>query len=389
MTTYLEQHQGLEDKIAAKVMQIRKDLFKEMPDVEAQDWIDRIVKGDSDATAALLITLFPHVKTLSVTLRVLPSHPRLGSLLVRTLKKLTSSAAKHSPRALYAFRELSEIDLGCSGSRNYDGFGTLIAAFMKMPSMRVIKGTGIHWFASDFFHRPFTSSVKEISLRCSRVDSITFISCLEGIAKLESFAYDLVQNPQSTNVWEPRLIVKALRKYARSTLVHLELTGEMTIGSSTPPESEPFIGTLRSFQVLESIRLMSMMLFKPIDGEDLDESENTIESTTEDLDPPDYLVEPRRLVDFLPSSARKLALVGGISNEEAGDMFADLPKLKHERVPKLGEIVLEDSDPLEQDTKDLCKNAGIRFKSIKRVVNGYQRIYAITKPAPQVDGLEH
>ena len=383
--TYLAQHQGLEDKIAAKVMQIQKSLYTEMPAVEAQDWINRIKKGDFDATAALLINLFPNVKTL----RVSCYHSRSESLLVRTLERLTSSAAKRDPRALDAFRELSEIDLLGWGSRNYDEYGKLMAAFMILPSVRVIKAFGILWFAGDSLHGLVTSSVKEISLRYSGVDSINLISCIKRIKMLERFTYDLSQNHQTTSVWEPRLTVKALRKYARSTLVHLELTGEMTIASSTPADSEPFIGTLRSFQVLESIRLMTMMLFKPIDGEDIDESENIIESTTDDLVHSESLVEPRRLVDFLPSSARNLALVGGISNEEARDMFADLPKLRRDRVPKLGEIVLEDSDPLEQDTKDLCKNTGIRLKSIKRVVNGYQRIYAITKPAPQVDGLEH
>ncbi len=383
VTTYLAQHQGLEDKIAAKVMQIQKSLYTEMPAVESHDWIDRIMKGDSDATAAFLITLFPNVKTL----KVVYCHAGSGSLFIRTLERLTSSIAYHGPRALGAFRELSEIDLRDSRSRGV--CGNLIAAFMFLPSMRVIKGSRVHWSPRDAVYGPVASNVKEISLHSSLLGYKPFVSCIKRIQMLERFTCDLFQTRESHLICGPRLIVKALHNYAWRTLVHLELTGEMRIDLSSPTTCEPFIGTLRSFQVLESIRLMTMMLFKPVDGEDIDECKNIYQSTMEDLVHPDSLVEPRRLVDFLPASARKLALVGGISNEEAGDMFADLPKLRYERVPKLGEIVLEDSDPLEQDTKDLCKNAGIRLKSIKRVVNGYQRIYAITKPAPQVDCPEN
>lgn len=383
VTTYLQQHRGLEDKIVAKVMQIQKTLYPEKPALEAQDWIDLITKGNSDATASLLVTLFPNVKTLSMLHR----HTDPERLLVRTLERLTSAAAKDGPRALDAFRELSEVNIRAVSYRG-DADGKLIAVFMILPSMRVIKGYRLRWSADDWSSEPVTSSVKEISLECSQIHSNPFISCLKRIETLQRFTYDLLCTRGSTILWEPRLIVKALRKYAWRTLVHLELTGEARSLSADPADGEPFIGTLRSFQVLESIRLMSMMLFKPIDGEDIDESEDIIRNTSENFVGPTSLVEPRRLVDFLPSSARKLQLVGGLSNKEARDMFADLPELKRERLPNLFDIVLEDSDPLEQETKGLCKNAGIRLKSIKRVVNGYQRIYAITKPVSQVDPLE-
>ena len=385
VTTYLEEHHGLEDKIVAKVMQIHKSLYTKEPAVAAQDWIDRIKKGKSDATAALLLTLFPNVKSLLMFNR----HPiKEETLLVRTLERLTSAAAKTSPRAFSAFSELSEIHFD-SPRDNDSESGKLIAVFMILPSMRVIKGHEVQWSAFDWPYGSATSSLKEISLVCSRVHSKPFINCLKRIGTLERFTYDLVRTRQSTMRWEPRLLVKALRKYASRSLVHLELTGEVNDSSSDLGDGEPFIGTLRSFQVLENIRLMTMMLFKQVDGGEVDESENLTQNTLEDSVHSTWFMEPRRLVDFLPSSARKLELVGGLSNEEARDMFEDLPNLKRERLPNLVEVVLEDSDPLEQETKDLCKNAGIRLKSIKRVVNGYQRIYTITKPVPQVDDLEY
>ncbi|CAD6573670.1 MAG: hypothetical protein ASARMPREDX12_006195 [Alectoria sarmentosa] len=399
-TTSIEEHQGLEDKLVAKVMQIQTSLYTEEPIIEAQDWIDRIKKGNFSATAALLVTLFPNVKTLSMFNQ---DQHGTETLLIRTLEKLTSAAAKSVPGRLGAFSELSGIELE-GPTRRGAAYGQLIAMFMIMPTMRVVKGRRVHWSAFDWPYGSITSRVKDVSLDRSEIHSKSLINCLKRIEALEKFTYDLVPTRSpSLMIWEPRLIVKALRKHARRTLVHLELTGEASCLSSGLRDGEPFIGTLRSFQVLESVRLMTMMLFKQIDGEDIDESEKIMEERidgeaiddndevkkeSENFGNPNSLMEPRRLTDFLPPSARKLELVGGLSDEEARDMFTDLPKLKCERLPNLCEIVLEDSDPLEQETKNLCREAGIRLKSIKRVVNGYQRIYTITKPAPQEDDLE-
>lgn len=69
VTTYLEEHYGLEDNIVAKVMQIQKTLYIEKSLIESQEWIDRVKKGDCDATAALLVTLFPNVKSLRMPTR--------------------------------------------------------------------------------------------------------------------------------------------------------------------------------------------------------------------------------------------------------------------------------------------------------------------------------
>ena len=383
VTTYLDQHHGLEDKIVAKIMQIQKNLYTELPVVDTQTWIDRIKKGDSDATAALLVTLFPNVKTLSMSYCPGPT----DSLLIRTLERLTSSATKHGPRAFDTFRELSEIDL-CP-LRDSGANGKLIAMFMGLPSMRVIKGYGIDCFSDGWPYGVIASSVKKIRLESSQIESNHLTSCLKGMGTLERFTYDMVPIHISTIAWKPRLIVKTLRQCARMTLVHMELTRETRGPSSNLVDCEQFIANLRSFQVLESIRLMSGMLFKPVDEEDIDESDDTDEDILgDDLFYPTSRVEPRRLVDFLPSSAKRLALVGGISDETARAMFADLPHLKRERVPELGEIVLEESDPLERETTDLCRNAGVRLKSLKEVVDGYLRVYTVTRPAERVDGPE-
>ena len=408
VTQYLDQHDGLEDKIVARVTQIQDILHTAIPAVEAHDWIDRIKKGDFDATVALLITLFPNVRTLRVT-----DCPNLTETsLIRTSERLTCSAAKHDPQAYDAFKELSDIEIS---SRHHTVDGKLVLVFLGLPSIQSIIGHKVVWLTDNWPYGPVNSRIKVLKFNFSDIASRPLTSCLKRIETLERFTYNSNLTYSFMIKWEPRLIVKTLRQYAWRTLVHLELTGDPSGVSSNLADGEPFIGTLRSFQSLENIRLMSMMLFKPVDEEDIndsedclesdiegtmDESEDCLESDMEDTmegseDDPESavedtsddtsLVEPRRLVDFLPASAKKLGLVGGISDEEARDMFADLPQLKRERVPALTEVVLEDSEPLERETKDLCRNAGVWLKSVKRVVHLYQRIYVVTKPAAQLD----
>lgn len=78
------------------------------------------------------------------------------------------------------------------------------------------------------------------------------------------------------------------------------------------------------------------------------------------------LVEPERLVDILPASAKRLRLVGGLSNDEANAMLADLVELKDERVPNLQKIFFEDVDP-SPEISTVCEKAGVKVKFCSRV----------------------
>ena len=51
-------------------------------------------------------------------------------------------------------------------------------------------------------------------------------------------------------------------------------------------------------------------------------------------------MESERLVDILPASAKRLRLVGGLSNEEAMAMLGVMVELKDKRIPNLSEYLL-------------------------------------------------
>lgn len=92
-------------------------------------------------------------------------------------------------------------------------------------------------------------------------------------------------------------------------------------------------------------------------------------------------MEIQRLVDFLPASTRRLELIGGLSTEDAAEMFANMDELKHERLPDLCEIFLKDNDPLDQETKEICRKTGIKLRAWKMRLSPWHGVYATTKPA--------
>lgn len=138
---------------------------------------------------------------------------------------------------------------------------------------------------------------------------------------------------------------------------------------------EPFIGSLRAFEVLETLRLETVMLYKEVDGTDdrtPDGPPPRNQYITPEITQDDWaggrnaLVEPERLVDILPASAKRLRLVGGLSNEEAKAMLEDLVELKDERIPNLRRIFFEDVDP-SSGISSLCENASVKARFCGRV----------------------
>ena len=78
------------------------------------------------------------------------------------------------------------------------------------------------------------------------------------------------------------------------------------------------------------------------------------------------LVEPERLVDFLPASAKRLRLVGELSNEEAMAMLEDVVELKDKRIPNLRRIFFEDLYP-SSEISSTCEEARVKVRFCARV----------------------
>ena len=136
--------------------------------------------------------------------------------------------------------------------------------------------------------------------------------------------------------------------FASRSLVHLELTGFTDIYHVKLRRHEPFIGSLRAFEVLETLILETVMLYNEIIEQDLAAGRTA-------------LAEPERLVDILPASAKKLKLVGELSDEEALEMLAGMEELRDERIPNLESISFEDVET-SSEILSICEGVSVQAR---------------------------
>lgn len=353
------------DRIISKVHEVHESLSLG-DSVDANKWARSILSGDQDAAVVLLIAILPRLQTLNI---LDPGNETWTTQLDRILQSSTvASFSRSTP--LHSFGRLSELNVQGDGTDFNPSFG-ILAKSMLIPSMRRLKGSYIEGHDQPWPYEDGSSEVTEIDLDNCAIDSSSLSACLRGVRSLQSFKYTFNSCVSYTlSCLEPRGTLAALTNYCSKTLVHLFLNMERPEKYENFEDGEPFLDSLRSFEVLETIRLDSAMLFEKVEESrtSIQTRDQTIERLTSGAKNPDKgekLAGIQRLVDFLPASAKTFGLLGGLSTEDAAGMFADLVELKEKRLPNLREVCLTDNDPLNQETKEACKPAGIRLSAWK------------------------
>ena len=360
----------LGDRLLPKVLEVTRVLHLDTGRTAswARTWTADIISGGKEAAACLLIALLPNLEKLQVV-DMFVREP-FDEILERILK--AARDREYDFAGLNSFKRLAEIFL--LGECGAD-LGVL-QKFDGLPSLSTIKGRFIvsDWPEQGNSLEPSTerySNITALELHQSKVNTDSIYACIKGIRSLHRFTYDFCA-ARGRSTWEPRNIVRVLQAFAYQSLVHLELTGVTDIYSVRFRRGEPFIGNLRAFEVLETLRLETVMLYKEIEGTD-DRTPDVGHWTTDlEITEKDWaggrnaLVEPERLIDILPASTKRLRLVGGLSIEEAGEMLADIVELKDERIPSLRRIFFEDVEPSSK-ISSVCENAGIRARFCGRV----------------------
>ena len=357
-------------------------VIKQFPNT--QRWFKAILSGDMEAAASLLLTTLPNLQTLRLVDRF---HETWDPSFTVNLDKLLRAALskKHDLAAINSFSQLTEVGmhgLGEGSGANYE----VLEGFMALPSMRNIKGRFIDGisFKRRFFQ---PSGVTSLEFYESNIRAACFADSLWVIKGLRRFTYnfwadasiDLLHDRQ---LWEPRQTVIALEVYSRETLRHLELTGLPGrqydgVGDFEYIDfenGEPFIGRLCVFEVLETIRVETMMLYKEIEGSNpwarqqghklWLKQEDWLPINEEEVKGPNALVEPERFVDILPASTRRLRLVGGLLKEDATAMLEGLAALKDDCLPNLVGIFFEDVErsEMDEDVVRECEDAGVKMR---------------------------
>lgn len=378
----------IDTRLLRKVVEVQRCFYPKRGETELSPfpstiiWIQSILSGDMEGAAFLLLALLPNLQTLRFVDRFQTTWDRHFKNLRKLLR--TALSEQHNITGIDFFSKLTEV--GMHGLNEADGVNyEVFEGFMALPSMRKIKGRVIS--GADFQRRFFQpSEVTSLEFYESNINAACFFESLCVIKGLQKFIYDFwadaAVNRHLRQLWEPRQTVRALEDYTKKTLRHLELTGRpgrqhIVIGDFEHIDfenGEPFIGSLCAFEVLETIRMETMMLYKVIitgnpwarqQGHKLWlKQENWVPVDEKEAKGPDALVEPERLVDILPESTRRLRLVGGLLKEDATAMLDGLAVLKDDCLPNLASIFFEDVERSEVDENVVreCEDAGIKMK---------------------------
>lgn len=370
------------DRITSKVQQVHHSLS--MGDfAKAEDWSNAILSKDQDATAALLVSILPRLQVLNIY------QPEQNNMLSRLgeIFQMCTVASFSGIASSRAFGSLTELNIEQGQQLNGNWIFGILAKSMLIPSLRLLRARLTEAEHCPSAYQDRSSNVVGMELEACRVDSFSIFECLRGVHRLQGFSYSFEPRYHVNRMcMEPRGIVTALRQYAWKTLVHLTLITLRPEIRDDFANGEPFIGSLRSFEALETVGLDSVMLFqevqepKNLSGTN-DEQSKGSSLRDADVSEANDLVEMQRLVDFLPASAQRLEVAGGLSIEDVAEMFADLVELKEERLPNLCEVNFTDNDPLDQETIAICRKAGLKVRAWKRALSPWHGVYSTIRPA--------
>ena len=166
-------------------------------------------------------------------------------------------------------------------------------------------------------------------------------------------------------------IVQRLLDCATHTLLTFDVGGDVH-NPKLALAGGHYIGSLKSFRVLKTIRIGGTMLIEPL------EKEQEIHNGTTRVK---KLGRPRRLIDVLPSSTVRIAFTSerlmyagrGVDEDVAIAMLQGLPEGKSEFLPNLVNVEFE-FNPRKDVMVDgklwrQCRRAGVEITDQKHVLN--------------------
>ena len=249
-----------------------------VPSSEKERWVREIKEGNPDPIVALIIMRLPKLRCLDL---VYPHTGGNGHLL-GTLKRMTLSPDGAS-------------NPGCSV--------TQIGPDGSQPIFKK--------------HSPFRH-LKEIDLKLGDLRMSVLSNLLQGVEKLESFAF----TSSSPIPFDYRRLNRDLLRCARGSLQKLVIHDDS--------ESRGYMGSLTRFQNLVEVSINATFL--------LGREEE----------------QPRSLADALPTSIQDLDLFleDGAEPDEVEDVVDQVVQSKVERCPRLETFWVTMVDPIEMDDED-------------------------------------
>ena len=359
-SSFAQPNHGSHDAALANVVsdwkpQIR-GLARRIPSIRdpvtRKRWRFELVKHDSlSHHIAILLTILPNLQ--SITLADVSHYNTEITEIVSLI-----AAANHdstSPAYGRMLSKLREVVIECTdgdSGENPQDFGP----FAEIPSMRILRGRSI---CDEFFDNSrhlaqiqYMSNLEEISMTECAFKSPVFKWLLRGIGSLKRFTYFYKRDESLPEDQEFCGTFSALKKYASHSLELLDVTVDVETLRAEKWDEDYWIGDLKLFKCLRSLRLDGIFFELPW---------SRIDSKGEES----WDGETAYLEKLLPASIREVTLVKTSNLENPAVLFDDLADAKEQQFPDLKRIVVEDCFTLQKDVLEDCKKVGIEVSGVR------------------------
>ena len=304
-------------------------------------------EGDIGATLGLLINLLPNLAALGITNYNYGSNGiwKFRRILDNMVASAVENSNNNSVRSTNPTCKLREVNITRSDPvyRTPSWSLSMYAPLFYLPSMQSISVEYLKTSMDIFYyHGHHSSRLNRLCLQSSKIDLQSFRTYTKDIENLQELRLSL--QPTSTIEFINRLpigqAIQALLSSAGHSLRHLEIA-DTVCNPGLSRAICPYIGSLREFQVLETIRVAAYMFIAPSQRQ----GDQYLNTATASLD------HPSSLADCFPPSVVRITFTGDRSylpglelvadTQIIVDMLQDLPDKKAEFLPLLESVVFE------------------------------------------------
>ena len=257
---------------------------------EKATWIQALIEGDRDRFFALILTLLPFLRKL--TLRFVGPENEYSSTAVQELL-VAASRPEHTNQTMLLCK-LTHVELSTSILQP-----RLIHLLGGLPSMRNFRAKSMfdldeRWSASHAGSRLTKLLLGECQIGLESLRRI-----LDSITALQEFAYGFYSEDSKGRgsglrqaPIEPKEVVQSLLQSASRSLVSLDLTDLGFKFCDSEIEKSRFMGSLQGFQVLKRIRVEYILFVEHVPTRSA------------------QVIQIHRIADVIPASLESVTLVG-------------------------------------------------------------------------------
>ncbi|KAI4180071.1 MAG: hypothetical protein LQ346_007065 [Caloplaca aetnensis] len=323
--------------------------------------------GDSGATLGLLLNILPRLTDLDITdyCEASDGGVNLRQILDRMVSDSNtymSGAQGESTNSGCKLKTITLVNLD-KESTDDEWNLSMYAPLFYTPSVRSIRVEFLTSHEEVWSYPGLRSRVEKLDFFRPMTDIKSMDTYLGAVANLANFRY-LSGYVNASEGYDLLLrhLVRLLAVHASHSLRHLELTKAHAVCSR-----DLFVGSLRTFQVLQSIKIEVAMLIKPLETEETHQVHRGRPGCTQ------------QLADMLPASLMCLTLCSSWKPYRPQDMtdaiqmLRDLPARKIEALPNLKVISLDCTClRLKEDEMALlraCEEAGVTISDCRGALN--------------------